>query len=742
MPGRAQAESLKSRQSQAEKDALLDRAAAAYRLELDKPRTHPRRSSRKIARDFAQNHYEQTGNLFKLSHETIIQRANGRKSKVEAAQLREWLLPNEVEIVIGHIIKSAEQGFPLSHRRLKEDVDRIVRARLGSKFPSRGVGKKWTHRFVEKHSDRIKTSWSTPLETKRAKAANPNSNDAWWKLLDKALKDYEVKPENIYAVDEAGCQPYSVERERVIGGKQAGPQYQQRSGNRETMTVLVPICADGSALPPAVIFKGKGYQVKWKQDNPANASIGYSEKGWTDNEIGLDWLKLFEKQTAQKANGEWRMLLVDGHTSHYSLGFLEYARDHKIILLCYPSHTTHIYQGLDVVIFAVLKQALSRERDEWLRKNAGDITKENFLGIYGRAHLTTLTSENVKAAFAKTGVHPYDPSVVTPKMLAPSKTHSMQSNLAVEPPTPMKAVVKLLQNLSLEDEALAPVDEDDEDPPSPSEAQKTRRRQIVEDAARELAKSNLGYLLGNAPVSSSSPMIHPQATTILPPSQTVSSILTITPKTTNETLLLAALREATADNEALRRRVVESQAANILNEAYCNKLRFQLAAKEEKGKKKGKGKLMGDGLPRMLTGDEFYEKVVQFTEWQKEEEARKAAQIDNKALWQQAVKKWEEDEVVRKAENEAIKKRNKEKQTKWQNDKKAATKAKQTFSTPKPTPEKITRQPPKPKLKDFRPPVEDADDAASDGEALEVEGESSDESDADNDEDSDGDDQS
>lgn len=164
-------------------------------------------------------------------------------------------------------------------------------------------------------------------------------------------------------------------------------------------------------------------------------------------------------------------------------------------------------------------------------------------------------------------------------------------------------------------------------------------------------------------------MIHPQATTILPPSQTVSSILTITPKTTNETLLLAALREATADNEALRRRVVESQAANILNEAYCNKLRFQLAAKEEKGKKKGKGKLMGDGLPRMLTGDEF-------------------------------------------------------------------------FSTPKPTPEKITRQPPKPKLKDFRPPVEDADDAASDGEALEVEGESSDESDADNDEDSDGDDQS
>ncbi|TFK17583.1 hypothetical protein FA15DRAFT_317396 [Coprinopsis marcescibilis] len=63
-----------------------------------------------------------------------------------------------------------------------------------------------------------------------------------------------------------------MDRERVIGGKRPGPQYQQRTGNRENITVLVPICADGSSLPPGVILKGKGYQVKWSQDNPANAS--------------------------------------------------------------------------------------------------------------------------------------------------------------------------------------------------------------------------------------------------------------------------------------------------------------------------------------------------------------------------------------------------------------------------------------------------------------------------------------
>ena len=150
--------------------------------------------------------------------------------------------------------------------------------------------------------------------------------------------------------------------------------------------------------------------------------IGYSVKGWTDNEIGVTWLKIFDAQTKAKVNGEWRLLLVDGHTSHYSLEFLEYARDNKIAVACYPSHTTHIYQGLDVVIFVVLKNRLSHERDLWHRKHAQDITKENFLAIYRRAHLDALTPDNILSAFHKTGIYPYDPSVVTQAMLAPSPT--------------------------------------------------------------------------------------------------------------------------------------------------------------------------------------------------------------------------------------------------------------------------------------------------------------------------------
>lgn len=84
-------------------------------------------------------------------------------------------------------------------------------------------------------------------------------------------------------------------------------------------------------------------------------SLGYSKKCWVDGEIGVEWIKKFDKKTRAKVNGRTRLLLFDGHVSHYTRGFLEYARAYDIKVLCYPAHGTHVYQGLDVAVFGVLK---------------------------------------------------------------------------------------------------------------------------------------------------------------------------------------------------------------------------------------------------------------------------------------------------------------------------------------------------------------------------------------------------
>ncbi|KAG1731056.1 uncharacterized protein EDB91DRAFT_1058968, partial [Suillus paluster] len=92
----------------------------------------------------------------------------------------------------------------------------------------------------------------------------------------------------------------------------------------------------------------------------------------------------------------------------------------------------------------------------------------------------------------------------------------------------------------------------------------------------------------------------------------------IEPKTSNEILLLAFLRETEATNITLKRCVLELQAMNILNERYCKVLCGQLANQEAKKRKgKEKGKLMGNSLLCFLSGDEFYKKVVEFKHEQK-----------------------------------------------------------------------------------------------------------------------------
>ena len=53
------------------------------------------------------------------------------------------------------------------------------------------------------------------------------------------------------------------EHEHVFGARKKAAPYQQRGGTRENITVIVTICADGTSTPPAVIFKGNAYQVKW-----------------------------------------------------------------------------------------------------------------------------------------------------------------------------------------------------------------------------------------------------------------------------------------------------------------------------------------------------------------------------------------------------------------------------------------------------------------------------------------------
>ena len=46
---------------------------------------------------------------------------------------------------------------------------------------------------------------------------------------------------------------------KIIGGKGKKVAYKQQASSRETTSIIITIGADGTALPPAILFAGKGF---------------------------------------------------------------------------------------------------------------------------------------------------------------------------------------------------------------------------------------------------------------------------------------------------------------------------------------------------------------------------------------------------------------------------------------------------------------------------------------------------
>lgn len=266
MVGKAKSKATKEHEYSEEKAALQKIAVERYRQELQK-KDGKIKGARKICAEVEIEYKNKTGKYIPLSHATITRHANGGKPMAEFNAEKCLLSKDEEEVILGFIQETANRGFPLSHRRLREHANSIIKARNPS---FEGVGECWTDRFVLTHSKRIQTIWSTSLEGSRARSANPANNKEWFDLLATHLKD--VDPDCIWAADETGIQTGTAVKERVIGTKGKTTQHQTREGNRENITAIVTICADGSSIPPAIIFKGQSFLVSWQQENPLGAS--------------------------------------------------------------------------------------------------------------------------------------------------------------------------------------------------------------------------------------------------------------------------------------------------------------------------------------------------------------------------------------------------------------------------------------------------------------------------------------
>ncbi|KAF7566864.1 hypothetical protein PtrM4_151840 [Pyrenophora tritici-repentis] len=114
----------------------------------------------------------------------------------------------------------------------------------------------------------------------------------YFELLHRKITEYHLEARDIYNMDEKGF---------LIGLIEVRASLQD--GSRKFLTLLACCCADGSSLPPALIYAAaKGaIQSSWAEDIKAGEHevfISSTPTGWSNDNVGLAWLEqVFDRCT-------------------------------------------------------------------------------------------------------------------------------------------------------------------------------------------------------------------------------------------------------------------------------------------------------------------------------------------------------------------------------------------------------------------------------------------------------------
>lgn len=168
-------------------------------------------------------------------------------------------------------------------------------------------------------------------------------------LLESIYKNHKIQPTDIYNVDETGILIVPNKPPKVLaltGKKQVGCISSAERG--ALVTTEICMSASGNFMPPMFVFPRKKENKMLMDDASPGSFAAYHESGWLTKESFILWFERFV-QFSNPSENKPVLLILDGHSSHAkSLALIELARTKNVILLCFPPHTTHRLQPLDL----------------------------------------------------------------------------------------------------------------------------------------------------------------------------------------------------------------------------------------------------------------------------------------------------------------------------------------------------------------------------------------------------------
>ncbi|KAL9573960.1 hypothetical protein ACKAV7_001904 [Fusarium commune] len=182
----------------------------------------------------------------------------------------------EEQIIVQFILDLDSRGFPPRLPGVEEMANRLLADRNASP-----VGKRWASNFVRQHKE-LKTRFFRKYDYQRAKCEDPTAIRNWFRLIENTIAKYGIRLDEIYNFNKTGfLMGMIASRMVVMGTDRRGRPKSVQPGNREWITVIQAINAEGQAIPPFIIGAGQYHLANWYRESnlPGNWAIATSENG-------------------------------------------------------------------------------------------------------------------------------------------------------------------------------------------------------------------------------------------------------------------------------------------------------------------------------------------------------------------------------------------------------------------------------------------------------------------------------
>ena len=293
------------------------------------------------------------------------------------------------------------------------------------------AGKDWAAGFLRRNPE-ISLRTPEPTSIGRAVGFNVVQVGRFYDLLEKAYSDYGFDRAHVWNVDETGLTCVHTPG-KIIGKKGQCQIGKITSGEKgRTVTAVCAYNAEGTFIPPMVIFPRAKMNQRLIHDAPLGTIGAASKNGWIDSSLFLQWFEHFVKRVKPSTDYP-HLILLDGHVSHKSLPLIEAARSHGVTLLCFPPHTTHALQPLDCVFFGPLKKFYNQACEAFMLHNPGKrISDYDIASLFKTAYSSAATLDKGETGFRSTGIYPLNRNAIPEYRYAASLTTDCDASVMDE----------------------------------------------------------------------------------------------------------------------------------------------------------------------------------------------------------------------------------------------------------------------------------------------------------------------